>query len=195
VVSEPLRQDLELIGIRAEVIPLPPRRWPDAAGGWPRPHSILSYIPQFDAAHYGLDGLLALAHALPSIPITVVGHRGNGLPKLPNITWHGWVDDARMQRLYWETAVLVRLPRHDGLPKMLLESLAAGLQAFWIYPFPFCRTASGIEDVLPQLRHWETAGVPRNAGARDYVMEQYAGPRFSERFALALRPEDSASPR
>lgn len=83
--------------------------------------NVLSYIAKDREKYYGIDTLHVLAKTFGNIQFDVVGTDGEGFDKLPNITYHGWVEE--MQVLFEKAHVTVRLIEHDGLSGFVLESL------------------------------------------------------------------------
>ena len=94
----------------------------------PAKFSVLAYAPNTREYLYGVDVLLELIRRLPQVHFDIIGGFRTADP-LPNVTCHGWLDDV--SPMIDATTVVVRPTRHDGMPLVVLESLARGRYAIW----------------------------------------------------------------
>ncbi len=165
-----LVDELATTGIRAGLIPLvTPVRYDlrrEAA-----PAGVLAYLPDERADFYGCQVVYAAARQLPEIPFAVVAGTQEKQPAIPNVRYFGWVDD--LAPLYEQYPILLRVARHDGLPKMVLEALAFGNQVIFEYPLEGCRHARTEAEVLSAIRGIIAEGCPVNEAGRRLVQEHY----------------------
>lgn len=165
-----LAEELAEIEIAATIIPIvtpirfSPRATPAAPG-------ILAYLPDDRAEFYGAEVVRHVAAALPDAPVAVVAGTAARQPALPNVTYLGWTDD--MPALYERYPILLRVAKHDGLPKMVLEALAYGNQVVFEHAFPGCRRARDEGEALAQVKAILAEGCPINTTGAQAVAENY----------------------
>ena len=90
-----------------------------------------------------------------------------------------------MAPLYEQYPILLRVARHDGLPKMVLEALACGNQVIFEYPFAGCRHARTEEEASAALGQIIAAGCPVNRAGHEFVERDYG----NEQLVAALLRE------
>lgn len=185
-----LSEELEGLGVRAEVVPLSSPHFPLELPDLPTEFTALAYLPEKRAEFYGGPLVLRLARAHPDIRFLVVGStatsawlRDEEIPR--NVELLGRVES--IGTLYRRSTVLIRQPKHDGLAMMVLESLAHGRYAIWNHALGPVITASNYDAVsteLRRLRDRHVAGrleVDRRAAA--WVRREYA----PDKIASAVR--------
>lgn len=166
-----LRRELRTVGIHARVQPKGMRSF-DGVETPPlpdRPCAVAMLRPdRFD--FYGGNKVLEMAAAAPDIHWLVLANDGAGLPAMPNVEYLGDVED--IDAVFRRATVLVRLTRHDGLSKMVLEALARGRHVIWSQPLPHCHRARTAAEALPQLRSI-VASRHLNLRGSDYVRREF----------------------
>jgi glycosyltransferase involved in cell wall biosynthesis len=188
-----LAQELETVGLRAEVASVPQAYRPaDVAPTLPERFRVLTYISADRFDFYGGDTILAAARRLPDVQFDVVGRAddptGSGLP---NVAWHGWVSD--MPRFYAETTVVLRIPRHDGLGATVIEGLLNARHVIYTYEMPFVQrieppTADNLVEAIDALRIAAAAGrLAPNVAGRDYAIATFDEARLVDRLISLLR--------
>jgi glycosyltransferase involved in cell wall biosynthesis len=182
-VTDALRDEMQQLGIRAYVVPIVSDLSSIRVEPLPDRLVVLCYLPPNEHLFYSSEVMRELALCIPDIPFLVVGGWQGG-PSPPNMECLGFV--TNMAAVYRRSSVLVRLTPHDGLPKMLLEALAYGRQVIWSHPFPHCRLARNLPEVLQALLDVKTSPVLNHAGAT-YVREHYSFDAFSRSLAAHLR--------
>ena len=165
-----LAQELETAGIRASLIPLvTPVRYDLRRGAGPA--GVLAYLPDDRADFYGSQIVYAAARQLPEIPFAVLAGTQEKQPAIPNVRYFGWVDD--IAPLYEQYPILLRVARHDGLPKMVLEALAFGNQVIFEYPLEGCHHARTEAEALSAIRDIVAESCPINEAGSRLVQEHY----------------------
>lgn len=141
--SENLADELKHSNIQAEVMPIVPGLVLQKLKPLPRKLTVLAYLPESSYALYNADNVIKLAEQMPDTNFMIVGTDGTELPKLPNITYLGWV---KMTEIYPKATVLLRIPKHDGMSLMVLEALLAGRYVIYSNDFPFCHKFTDMND-------------------------------------------------
>jgi hypothetical protein len=139
----------------------------------PMPYTVLHYsLPGCDHI-YRPDLLASCAAAHPEIMFISVGN-----PTLEvaaaNVRVIGTVTPDAIRSLYAKSHCLLRVTSHDGLPRMVLEALAHGLDVVTNLPVPHtaqARTACEIVDTLTRLMR--TSGE-RNVKGRLWYFGTYS---------------------
>ncbi len=166
-----LVDELATLGIEASCVPLPIHKRLRLLSTPPPPlpdrFAVYTYIVDNRPELYGLEHILKLANDFPDIEINVVHSKGRcAKDPLPNLHFHGWVDNV--EELYARCTVAVRMTQHDGLSGSIQEPLLMGRHAIWTYPFPGVRRA----DDYPALRrHIEQLHGLHQAGQLDLNWE------------------------
>ena len=137
--------------IEAEILPLPDR------------FRVLSYWFDDRRAFYGGDLILELARQMPDVEFLIAGAGGKGVARPANVTFLGTLAD--MEPVYRQIAVFLRLPEHDSLSAMVLESLARGRYVIYNKDFPCCRPARTLEEVRAALDELRRSSEPNREGA------------------------------
>lgn len=187
-----LLDELRLLGISAEYLPVTAVRSGGGARPLPERFRVLTYLPEPRRDFYGATDVYAIARALPEVEFSVVGH-GARDPRAPgNVTFHGYVVDMREQ--IDSSTVLLRLPEHDGKSMLVLESLARARHVVWNYEFPTVHRVRRREEALEAVRllyeRHRSGTLETNAAGRTYVLRHFSRPqiagRFEERLDAAL---------
>lgn len=138
VVAPWLKEELKTLGIDSKVLPAvivkPQERiWP-----LPEKFTVLSYVPPDRPGFYGWETILRLARDMPDINFEIVGHDGKNLEQADNIRFNGWVNPVIPY--IQKSNVLLRLTEHDGLSRIVIETLSCERHVIWTYTFPFCKS-------------------------------------------------------
>jgi|GEM_PF-576313 len=177
-VSDRLAAELhQALGVRASVVPIVDHtltQVPEAPP--PRAPAVFTYGTHVGLEHddfYGIGAFCDLAARFSHVPFRVLvspppAHRE--LP--PNVEFLGFIQD--MPSVYRDHSVYVRLTRHDGLPKMVLESLAWGRQVVYSGPFPHCLRARNMQEAVDVFARLLEQGVSYNRAGREFVRRTYA---------------------
>lgn len=187
-VAEHLCQELNKIGIEAKEVPIIPVGLEFEVLPMPENHGVLSYIPESRQDFYGIDLLRKMARRFPEVPFYVVANTGAQDPAdLPNVHYTGLLCWEELRRVYEKCSVLLRYPRHDGLPVMMLEALGMGRQVICRYPFPYVITPEedSIESIDAALRKILSEPPRVNQEGADYVRREFTKERILQRYREA----------
>jgi hypothetical protein len=148
--SEWLLEEVQALGLRADLVALPSPLVPQQPTPLPKEFAVLLYVPDTESGRlYGLDRMLDVAASLPHIRFELVGLRnGQIAAPPPNMRVQGMVPMAEMFR---RTSVLWRPARHDGLSFMVMEALGHGRHVLWSYPFPGCVHVKNSEEARNEI--------------------------------------------
>lgn len=132
---EHIQKELASEGIKAEIVPLPPREW-FKPNPLPKDFTVAVYLPQVNDKFYLPDFVYEVAKSCPEFKFKFYGGVFHQTVNLPNVQWCGKVKD--MQKFIDDCSCLMRILPHDGLPQSLLEFKSAGRQVVTNFRFPFC---------------------------------------------------------
>jgi len=187
-----LSDELKALGIDSRFMPFAFVRKPAGVAPLPERFTVLTYVPIRKESFYGWDLIHRLALDFPDVAFSVVGHDGTSLPNLPNVRYHGWV--KAFEPLAEQASVFLRLTRHDGLARTVLESLACCRHVLWTYSYPFCRQVKDYDTLRSQLRDLQQHPSLNEAGGR-YVWERFSRDRIlSDCLALYKSVLDRKAP-
>jgi glycosyltransferase involved in cell wall biosynthesis len=172
-VSSHLVKELKSIGVTARVMPNVPDISSDTPVEFPRSKKgVMVYLPENRVVFHRWRMIAQIAEEFPSVTFHIVAHSGNGLEKSKNIDFHGWLSDGEMEKVWSRVNALLRIPKHDGLPLMLLEGLARGKYVMWSYPFPNCYHVTTMKNLKNSLKEVLEKDEPNYSG-REYVLRKY----------------------
>lgn len=186
--SAELKNELHTLGIRSEIVRIITDDITYHEAPMPSTFTVLCYLPKGKENFYGYQTLIKLAKDFPHTPFLVSSHDGEELEKLPNITYLGRVDSA--DELLNRASCLLRIVEHDGLSKMIIEALGKGRHVIWIYPFPFCHSATTYTEVVQALQAILTKKNTINTGASEYVNSELS---VQKNISLLKKTYDSLS--
>ena len=172
-VSPTLVKELKSIGISAKVLPnvpdIPkevPINFPTKNGG------VMVYLPEDRSDFHRRNTILRIAALFPYVEFHIVANNGDGFKKRENIFFHGWLTDKELEDVWSRVNVLLRIPKHDGLPLMVLEALAREKYVIWNYPFEHCYRVKEMKDIVSSLKDALEKFKP-NKEARIFVLKNY----------------------
>ena len=178
-----LKDELTEIGIRSKELPIVPFDISYECDEIPEKHRILTYIPKHRAKFYNYELTKRLAAELPEVKFYIVGNDGmDDNEKLQNVEYLGWLDRKQMQAIIKECTILFRYPEHDGLPRMIIEALAAGREVVYRYKFPYVSTPQSekIEDILKIMRNILDKKPRVNYEAEKYIKNHFSLDKMKE---------------
>lgn len=162
-----LVDELATVGIRAQYVPSVIDA--DISGttvmdwsGATRP--ILVYMPETRKEFFGIDVIEPVIAANPDLNFLVVADDSHSLAVHANVESFGWV--SNMRHLYERAGCILRITAHDGLPRMLIESMVRGAYAIYSWPLPGSWEAHTSEEINAALASYRAASTPNMEGRR-----------------------------
>lgn len=180
-----LVDELEEVGIAAVEVPIANLDICCKCDELPDNHEILVYIPKHRAAFYNEPVVKQLAKAVPDVLFHIVGNDGEDEnDKLPNLVYEGWLNSEQMRELMKKCTVLIRLPQHDGVARMVLEVLSMGRSVIYNYPFPFTKRpkSDNIEDILEILNGILSEKPYIDYEAQEFISSNYTREKIIEKY-------------
>ncbi|MCK4233152.1 hypothetical protein KAX75_01885 [candidate division WOR-3 bacterium] len=172
-VSPTLVKELKSIGISAKVLPNVPAIPKEVPINFPtKKRGVMIYLPEDRSDFHRGNIVMRLAALFPSINFHIVANNGDSFEKRENAFFHGWVSDKELEDVWSKVDVLLRIPKHDGLPLMILEALAREKYVIWNYPFEHCYRVKGMKDIVSSLKDALEKSKP-NKEARIFVLKNY----------------------
>lgn len=154
-VAPHLVDELRCIGIDARFIASPPSGWPSARTGEPPAPSrraLLVYLPTARLDFYGAAAVRFAAEAHPGVEFVIVADESHSLGELPNVRSLGWVED--LEPVWEQVGGLLRITRHDGMPRMVLDALLREKHVIYSWPLAGCvlaRSPSEIDGAIARF--------------------------------------------
>ena len=162
-----LVDELATVGIRAQYVPSVIDA--DISGsvvmewtGATRP--VLVYMPESRKEFFGIEVIEPVIAGNPDLDFLVVADDSHSLAVYPNVESFGWV--SNMQHLYDRAGCILRITAHDGLPRMLIESMVRGAYAIYSWPLPGCWEARTRDEINAALASYRAASTPNIEGRR-----------------------------
>lgn len=116
------------------------------------PRPVLVYLPGNRKSFYGVEIIEPVIASSQDLRFIVVGDETHSLAVYPNVESLGWVPD--MRSLYERAGCVLRITAHDGIPRMLIESMLRGLYAIYSWDLPGTWRALSSDDVLIALSRY-----------------------------------------
>lgn len=138
----------------------------------PVPKPILVYLPTDRQEFYGRHVLEAAVVRNPTLRFVIVGDESHSLAGHANVDSLGWVSD--MRPIYDRCGCILRLTEHDGMPRMLIESLLRGMYAIYSWPLAGCWLARNLDEVQTGLTRYANTAGP-NCDGRAAMLETVNG--------------------
>jgi hypothetical protein len=188
-----LVSELESVGLHASIALLPPPiHIPELPPPLPSEFSVLTYLPTGRFEFFGGETILEVARRLPLVRFDVVASRGDPARSAPaNVHWHGWVADMPLR--YASTTVVVRIPRHDGFGKTVIEGLLNARHIIYTHEVPFVHRVSSITpealaEELAELYRAHAAGqLSLNLAGRAYALDAFDEAMLGDRLRALMR--------
>lgn len=182
---EATRLELEELGIKADVVPLPSKK-SIKPSPLPEDFTVGVYVnPSQDM--YFEEFMYEVARSMPDIKFKFFGNRN--LKKVEdNLEWVGWVD---MEEFLPTISAMVRLTRHDGLPMGPVEALMAGRNVLTSQPIAYGLEAKYVggepdrTDTVEKIRQLQE--MPLNLAASEYWTEEVSVAKYQKRMKKYLK--------
>ena len=169
VVWDNLKSELSQFNVKSTVLPLVKLGSKKNIPPLPEKFSILTYVPFKRWEYYNGDMILKLAEKFPDIDFHLLAAEGKTV-KSSNVYTYGFVEDVTP--FYKNNLILIRVTRHDGLAKMVLEALSYGRQVLWTIQFPHCIYIKNLDDCIRALNSLKKKQELNLAG-KTYVEQNF----------------------
>lgn len=122
---------------------------------------------------YGGKEVEKMARVLPDVNFLIMGRvTSEHRLQLSNVQYLGRVPRKKMDEVYSNSTVLLRMTRHDGLSLMVLEAMARGRYVVWTIEFPYCYGVDGYHEALECIKGLRSV-KKTNMGAQEFVKNQF----------------------
>lgn len=182
-----LVNELGTLGIRSSYVPSiyrPPKTSPPPPS---LPPAVLAYLPTGRGDFYGADAVRQAVEANQDLEFIIIGDDSHALRSHPNVRSLGWVDN--LDDVWPSIGVLMRITKHDGLPRMILEALSRHRQVIYAWPLAGCRQARTHQEIQVHLDEFKIMRSPNLDGPA--TAHKLAGDAAS-RFLDAIRAAGQA---
>ncbi len=181
--------ELSSAGIKARLIPSVLDN--ELGRGLDRPcdapkRSLLVYLPSERHTFFRQDIIRRAIKENEDIEFVVVADDDHSLSDLPNVRSLGWVED--MQTVWPQVGGLLRITKHDGLPRMVLECLLRGKYAIYSWPLPGCWLARTFDEVQEKIDRFRNVTTANDSGIQ--AARRICTPDPSEAFANVIENTD-----
>lgn len=178
VVSQLLKKELNSFGIKNSlVIPILPKFIKNEISNIEQKNkkfTVLTYAIPHRFEFYGGYEIMSLAEKLQDIDFWFLSEcPDDKFRKLKNVRFMGILKATEMDSIYNNCHLLIRYVKHDGTPKMVLESLQKGLQVIYNFDFPhthYCNSLEHMENKIKYLKDNFSINYP----GREFVLQQYS---------------------
>ena len=168
-VAPHLVDELTTIGMSAEYVPsVLNSNYSNIEIASELPHGVLVYMPEHRREFYGLSLLQSIVRKFPEVPFYIVGDHDSPLAQFKNVTTFGWVDE--MNSIWQSCGLLLRMTRHDGMPRMILEALLRGRYVIFSGSLGGCWHAENESDVAELVERFQHTNCV-NLKGRDFAIE------------------------
>lgn len=162
--SEIIQDELLRIGIKSELVRLLPESLIGEVCQLPSEPTVLAYWMDSRFEFYGGPLVLQLAEEFPEVKFIIVRATGSGLKHKPaNVEFLGFV--TNMPDIYKKCDCLIRMPEHDGLSAMVLETMSRGRYVIYNKQLPFTHFANDYESARKALKEILAKKNPNIDGA------------------------------
>lgn len=144
---------------------------------------ILVYMPSNRKEFYGFEIVKGLIERYPERTFTIVADTEHSLAQYQNVESLGWVDD--MHTIWPEVLCVLRITKHDGMPRMVLEALKKQKYAVYSWPLAGCHYANDLSSATKSLGDVFASPVINSQGPEAY--DEIMLPPPEERFAQHIK--------
>lgn len=186
-----LVDELKSIKIKSEVLSFLWLKPNDKNLKKPQNFSCISYLGKGREDFYGWEIIKAAAKELIEVKFYIVGTDGGNLEHVPNIEFCGWLNQDEMLKIYSESSVYIRVPKHDGYAHFIGEALSKGLDVIWNYPHPIGYLADNKATLIQHIKFLKTKFEENNAGRNqkniDWVKRNLKKEKVLQNFVNQLK--------
>ncbi len=187
VCYEPLKNELQSIGIESTVLPIVPFNMDLSIDKMPDTHSVMIYMPDNKLDHYGYNDLRYVFESFPDVIFHIVANYGKGLEKYNNVIAHGWLDKNAMEKLYKEISIVIRFIKHDGLSMSVIEGLMKGKKVIWNNQYYGVIYADSKEAICSELKKILEMPPCPDIDVSNYVKSELSKENFNNIFDNVIK--------
>lgn len=186
-VSPHLVQELKTVGVPATYLPSVIELDKNVRVLNNVPRTVLVYLPQKKKEFYGVSLVKEAVKQYRDIEFVIVADDEHSLASYSNVRSVGWVSE--MDDIWDSVGGLLRITRHDGMPRMVLEALRRGKHVIYSWPFPGCVHASTKDDVFSALSDFREVSSTNMTGIAQVqeLLTPDPAARFSEMIVEVLK--------
>lgn len=170
--SKLIKLELAEKGIETIEVPIVPNFVHTEIANMPSEHAVLVYLPKEKEDFYGGRLISELSKRYKEIKFYILAN-DNFEKDNSNIINLGYVDENKMLDVYNKISILIRIPEHDGLSLMLLESLMKGKEVIYCYDFPYTHKATNFEELNKVFDKIIKNSPTKNIKGHDYIIKEY----------------------
>ncbi len=145
--------------------------------------NILVYLPTDRKNFYGLDIIEPLIQKFPEIKFVVVADDSHYLSRYNNVISLGWING--LKKVWPNVGCLLRITKHDGLPRMIISALMRKKYVIYSWPLPGCWLANNFESCSHYIKVFMNLSTPNNSGP-SAVKEIYGDISPEERYLTLI---------
>ena len=169
--SRYLLDELNQLGLEADVVKLLPNKIDIGVQPLPDKFSVLAYWPDHREAFYRGERVFRLAEMFPDVEFKVAKATKSDKTVPPNVTFLGNQED--MESVYNGVSVFIRTPEHDSLSAMVLEALTRGRYVIYNqHSITGCHCADSVEECADALKDIMKQSAPNHEGA-EFVRKNF----------------------
>ncbi len=197
-VSDWIQDELTALGIRSVPLPIStiqPQILDNTNHNEQRSVDFLAYLPSVNFEFYGGEHIIRLAKLLPGRSFAILSNDSEaekaGLASSfpPNMRMIPYMDANSVQKVYRDAKCLLRLTRHDGLSRCVLEALNVGMQVIWTqeYIHTIKVDFNDFDGIYQKAREMIDNWVPNLAG-QEYIARHFNDETISQTYRKAFDP-------
>ncbi len=183
-----LADELRTLGIDAHYVPVLGVPVEEPAKEFPARFSAITYLPSPRRDFYGARLVYQAARRFPDVPFRVVGNGKSDFDAPANVEFLGQL--GNIEPVLNDSVVLVRMPEHDGMSRMVLETLAAGRYVIRNRALPGVVRADDEGQLIAALgrlrSEYESGALGLNVDGLEFVARHFSPQRIVHGIERAL---------
>jgi hypothetical protein len=123
---------------------------------------VLIYLPSHNRDFYSANLMEEVIKANPHIEFLILADKEHVLSAYRNVSSLGWVED--MQHVWAQTGILLRITKHDGFARMMVDALSRGKYVIHNQALPAINVATSLEDISALIHQFQQQDSINKAG-------------------------------
>lgn len=140
----------------------------------PNEHAVLLNIPDSRKEFYGYETICKLIEDYPDTRFIITRSNDPSLYPFPNVEFRGMLDRDGMEKVFADTSICIRYPKHDGMALSIVEAMAKGRTVICNQPVPFTLLARTYDELSQALDRALSTPPSINFRAHDYALEEFS---------------------